>query len=60
MLPQEILDALQVFLAREMVNCIATGEAAVEVDEVGGAEGAPEAGAGGRRGGAEERAAEVG
>lgn len=60
MLPQEILDALQVLLTCEMVNCIATSEAAAEVDEVGGAEGAPEAGAARRRCGAEEGAAEVG
>lgn len=41
-----------------MINSIATSEAAVEVDEVGGAEGAPEAGAG-RGGRVAERAAQV-
>lgn len=59
MLPQEILGALQMLLACKMVNCIAS-EAAVDVDEVGGAEGAPEARALGRDGGAEEGSAEVG
>lgn len=62
MLPQEILHTLQVLTACHMVNGIVTSGAAVEVDEVNGAEGAPETGPRrlGRGGAGEEGAAEVG
>jgi hypothetical protein len=62
MLPQEILHTLQVLTTCQMVNRIATGGEVVEVDEVGGAEWAPEAGPRrlGRGGALEEGAAEVG
>uniref|UniRef100_A0A0A9AI01 Uncharacterized protein n=1 Tax=Arundo donax TaxID=35708 RepID=A0A0A9AI01_ARUDO len=43
-----------------MVNGIATSGGAVEVDEIGGAEGAPEAGPRRRGGAVKEGAAEVG
>lgn len=62
MLPQEILHTLQVLTACQMENAIFTSGATVEVDEVGGAEGAPETSPRrlGRGGAMEEGAAEIG